>query len=244
MGTSDTVFGVMDEPRVDGSGTGHVFGSPTGAFMGLTVFQNGSLAREHVREAARMTWSQFSDAIATTPPTAGGLMLPWFDPEITPNVPVPGVRRYAETEETSATIRALVESQQMAMALHSSWMGVRVETIHATGGAAANREILQVMADVFGADVYQLEVANSAALGAALRAAHAHLNAGGRSAAWDEVVRGFAEPRAESRIRPGADRHAMYREWRKVYAACEAHALGRGPDPSAAIVQFRIRFPN
>ena len=58
----------------------------------------------------------------------------------------------------------------MALALHSRWMGVKVTTIHATGGAAANRDILQVMADVFGADVYQFEVGNSACLGAALRA--------------------------------------------------------------------------
>src|SRR5688500_17240136 len=35
LGTSDTVFGPMAEPRVDESGTGHVFGAPTGAYMGL-----------------------------------------------------------------------------------------------------------------------------------------------------------------------------------------------------------------
>ena len=46
LGTSDTIFGLMKEPRVDPSGTGHVFGSPTGDYMGLTCFSNGSLARE------------------------------------------------------------------------------------------------------------------------------------------------------------------------------------------------------
>ena len=35
----------------------------------------------------------------------------------------------------------------MAMALHSRRMAVEVDTIHATGGAAANRQIQQVMAD-------------------------------------------------------------------------------------------------
>src|SRR5262249_1383156 len=35
LGTSDTIFGVMRTPRVDPSGTGHVFGSPTGEYMGL-----------------------------------------------------------------------------------------------------------------------------------------------------------------------------------------------------------------
>ena len=122
----------------------------------------------------------------------------------------------------------------MTMALHSRWMGVEVDTIHATGGAAANREILQVMADVFGADVYQFEVGNSAALGAALRAAEADAAARGHATAWEEVVRGLAEPIAASRIAPDAARLATYRDLIGIYAACEAHALGRGPAPAMA----------
>jgi xylulokinase len=68
--------------------------------------------------------------------------------------------------------------------LHSRWMAPRVDTIHATGGAAVNRDILQVMADVFGANVYQLRVDNSAALGAALRAAHACRDHRDGAAGW------------------------------------------------------------
>jgi sugar (pentulose or hexulose) kinase len=122
----------------------------------------------------------------------------------------------------------------MTMALHSRWMGVDIDTIHATGGASANRAILQTMADVFGATVYQLAAGNSAALGAALRAAQAD-----RSADWDDVIRGFAEPVAKTRLEPDRQRHAFYRGWLQVYAACEAHALGRGPDPEPLIKQFR-----
>jgi xylulokinase len=243
LGTSDTVFGLMNEPRVDESGTGHVFGSPTGGFMGLTVFQNGSLARERVRESLGLSWADFSRALDETAPTSGGILLPWFEPEITPRVSAPGVRQYAAAEDPRATARAVIESQQMAMALHSSWMGVRVHTIHATGGASANREILKVMADVFGADVFQFEVTNSAALGAALRAAHAEALADGRNVNWADVVRGFAEPVASSVIKPDAARHARYEKWRGVYAACEAHALGRGPDPTPLIEALRIQVP-
>ena len=50
LGTSDTIFGPMDSVRVSGDGTGHVFASPLGNYMGITVFSNGSLARERVRE--------------------------------------------------------------------------------------------------------------------------------------------------------------------------------------------------
>lgn len=242
LGTSDTVFGPMSEPRVDDSGTGHVFGAPTGAYMGLTCFQNGSLARERVREDHALTWPEFSHALASTPAGNGGrVMLPWFSPEITPPVSAQGVHRYGPAVEGPSDIRAVVEGQMLSMALHSRWMVSRADTIHATGGAAINREILQVMADVFGARVFQLPVGNSAALGAALRAAHAHKLARNGSTSWDDVLAGLAEPVANSRVDPDPDRHSLYRDMVSVYEACEVHALGHGPNPRPWLERFRHR---
>ena len=170
--------------------------------MGLTCFQNGSLARERIRDMHGMDWGSFSRALEDTPPGAA-ILLPWFEPEITPAVATPGVRRYGIAEgDAAADVRALVDAQMMAMARHSRWMGVTIETIHATGGAAVNRPILQTMADVFGAEVCQLEVANSAALGAALRAAHADLNSGEVTTDWDEVIQRFR--RTGRRVTPRA----------------------------------------
>ena len=246
LGTSDTIFGLMREPRVDSGGTGHVFGAPTGDYMGLTCFSNGSLARERVRDAFGLTWNQFSDALgATAPGNDGRILLPWFEPEITPAVAHPGARRYGlDAGDAAGNVRGVVEAQQLALARHSQWMGVDVRTIHATGGAAANRVILQVMADVFGADVYQFDVGNTACLGAALRAFHGDVIAAGGSIEWADVVRGIAEPVAATRIRPDPDRHAMYNELMRVHAACESHALGRGGEPGEAIQRFRQRTPS
>ena len=231
LGTSDTVFGLMREPRVDSTGTGHVFGSPTGEFMGLTCFKNGSLARERIRDRWNLSWPQFSAILRTTPAGNGGrILLPWFEPEITPPVLEPGVRRHHLDEtDRDGHVRGVIEAQMIAMSLHSGWMQVDVDTIHATGGASANREILQVMADVFGAQVFQFEVGNSAALGAALRAAEADAAARGHRTPWDEIVKGLAEPFAGSRIPPDPANAAIYRDFKKVYAGVEAQALGREP---------------
>jgi xylulokinase len=228
LGTSDTVFGLMREPRVDRTGTGHVFGAPTGDYMGLTCFKNGALARERVRDAFGLTWDSFSESLRRTPAGNGGaIMLPWFEPEITPTVLTPGVHRYGMTAaDRDANVRGVIEGQMMAMALHSRWMGVAVDSIHATGGAAANRDILQVMADVFGAAVYQLQVGNSAALGAALMALHGSLKAGGQEVAWDDVIAGFVAPATEGALHPDPGRHAVYRGLIESYAAREADALG------------------
>jgi xylulokinase len=245
LGTSDVVFGPMDAPRVDRSGTGHVFGSPTGAFMGLTVFLNGSLARERVRDDYGLSWEAFSAALRDTPPGNGGaVLLPWFAPEITPTVAVPGVHRYGlDQGDAAGNVRAVIEAQMLAMALHSRWMNVSVDTIHATGGASANRDILRVMADVFGATVYQFEVGNAASLGAALRAAQADALADGGNADWDGIVAGLAEPAASTRIEPHPARHALYLAFMDVYAACEAHARQLGPDPAAVLAAWRERLP-
>jgi len=121
-------------------------------------------------------------------------------------------------------------------------MGVTVDTIHATGGAARNREILRVMADVHGASVYQFEVGNSACLGAALRAYHGDTVARGRKVSWEDIIRGFAEPMAESRIDPVPSRVEMYAEMKKVYSACESHAIRGGDDPRPCIEAFRKRW--
>jgi xylulokinase len=227
MGTSDVIFGLMREPRVDATGTGHVFGAPTGEFMGLTVFSNGSLARERIRDAYGLGWTEFSAALDATPAGNNGRMiLPWFEPEITPTVINPGVRRFGlDSADGPANVRAVVEAQQIALARHSRWMGVDVKTIYATGGASANRAILQVMADVFGADVYQFAVGNTACLGAALRAFHGHATAEGQSIGWDDVVRGLAEPAASTRVRPDPRSLEIYRDLMPIYAAREAEAL-------------------
>jgi xylulokinase len=229
LGTSDTIFGIMPTPRPSDDGTGHVFASPTGAYMGMTVFKNGSLARERVRDAYKMEWGDFSAALERTAPgNRSRTMLPWFDPEITPLVLAPGLHRHdLDASDADGNVRALIEAQMMALALHSRWMGVKIARIYATGGASANRAILQVMADVFDADVMQLETGNSAALGAALRAFHADRLADNQPLAWEEVVSGFVTPKAEARLQPRPAHVATYRRLIDIYAERERAALAR-----------------
>lgn len=227
LGTSDTLFAPLSEPTPDPSGAAHVFGAPTGGFMSLVCFRNGSLAREHIRDRYGLDWSGFSSALRETPPGNGGaLMLPWVEPEITPPVLAPGIRRLKlDEDDVAANVRAVVEGQMLAMALHSDWATPRVTRIHATGGAARNAEILQVMADVFGAPVHRSDVVNSACLGAALRAVHADALSDGHTVPWEEVVAGLAEATAEPVATPRATAMEVYRRARGAYADFEAASL-------------------
>ena len=221
LGTSDTVFAYRGALPPPGS-TSHVFGSPTGGYMGLVCFRNGSLARERIRDRFGLDWPGFAAALRATPAGNGGaLLLPWFEAEITPRRPA-GVRSSGLAAADGADhVRAVVEAQAIAMASHSQALTGQCRRIIATGGASESRDILQVIADVFAVDVYQDAGGNAACLGAALRAWHAHDSAAGQPRPWDEIVSGVTDPPPASRIAPIAPHVAIYREMRQRYAEFE-----------------------
>ncbi len=230
LGTSDTYFGSMRKCRTDAHGEGHVFVSPTGDYMTLICFKNGSLAREKIRDAYGIKdWKQFGAALKSTPPgNNGGILLPWFEAEIVPRVNQPGIHRFdLDEKDAAANCRAVVEAQMMSMRLHSQWMKVAPDRILATGGASQDSPILQVMADVMNCRVERIEISKSAALGAALRAAHGWLVQTGEKPKWEQVVAGFTQPVPNSEIRPNPKAVKVYDQLIKKYAACEREALER-----------------
>jgi hypothetical protein len=180
LGTSDTYFGTMAECRTDPAGEGHVFVAPTGGYMSLICFKNGSLARERVRDLYGLDWNGFSRALAAAPPgNDGKLMLPYFEPEIVPRVLTPGVRRFGLRGTTSpATAGPWSGADAVDAPALSGWAcsprGSRSPAApRATGHPAGN-------GGRAGCPVFRCEVTNGAALGAALRAATRH-QAGQRS---------------------------------------------------------------
>ena len=207
LGTSDTFFAAMERPVTDPQGFGHVFGNPAGGFMSLICFRNGSLAREALRDALEADWSAFdAEGLAKTPPgNDGKVMLPFFGPEITPRRDFDGpVRNFPESEPAPVQIRALLEGQFLNMRLHSQWIGVEAELIRLTGGASQNNGIAQLVADVFQAPVERFAVANGAALGAAIRAAHACGHG------LDTLQETFCKPAADSRLEPATSASGNY----------------------------------
>jgi xylulokinase len=218
----------MQTCRTDAQGEGHVFGSPAGGYMTLICFKNGSLAREKIRELYGIAdWPAFGRLLAKTKPgNRGAILLPWFEAEIVPRVNQPGIHRFdLDAKDVAANCRAIFESQMLSMRLHSQWMGVSPERVLATGGAASNRALLQVLADVMNCRVLRIEVSKSAALGAALQAAHGWLTASGKKPQWEKLVAGFCDPVPRSEIRPNKKAAKVYDQMLAKYAACEREVL-------------------
>jgi xylulokinase len=219
LGTSDTMFAAMREPRTDPNGYGNVFGNPAGGFMCLICFANGSLAREEVRTRVQLSWPEFERAILerTKPGNDGNWMLPYFVPEMTPKILEPRVELAGSAEfrafrAPDACARAVVEAQALSMQEHSAWIGERPQVVRVTGGASKNRGILQVLADVLQAEICTLSVQNSSALGGALRAAQAL-----EGSPWAELYARFVSPDAGSHVLSSPEASGAYTTLRAAF---------------------------
>lgn len=230
LGTSDTLFACLDEPRLPVTGEGALFASPDGAhYMALICFLNGSLAREAVRDRYGLDWAGFSRGLAATAPgNGGGLMLPWFDEEIVPRVTRPGVvRQDLDEADPAANVRAVIEAQALSSRIHSEWMGVEIRSLRVTGGASENEEILRAFADVHGCPVQRLRTTNAAALGAAFRAAHGHAKASGEARPWEEVADPFLRLQTAPPVEPYPANRETYEGMLEGYRELERrHARG------------------
>uniref|UniRef100_A0A8D0LC00 Xylulose kinase n=1 Tax=Sphenodon punctatus TaxID=8508 RepID=A0A8D0LC00_SPHPU len=181
LGTSDTLFLWIKEPTP--ALEGHILCNPIDSqtYMALLCFKNGSLMREKIRDDfASGSWDEFSKALTSTAiGNYGNLGFYFYVLEITPEAV--GIHRFNRDNikvpkfPKEVEIRALIEGQFMAKRIHAEKLGYKIvpkTRILATGGASHNKDILQVLSDVFNAPVYTIDTANSACLGCAYRAIH------------------------------------------------------------------------
>ena len=248
LGTSDTYFGYLKDLLESKREYGHIFGTADGNYMFLICFKNGSLAREHIKNKYGLSWKDFSNILMETRPgNLGRIMLPYLLPEITPKVLEPGLKRFGglRSNDAAAEVRAIAEAQAMAMYLHSKWTGHRPDTILVTAGGSDNKGLLKVISQVFGAEVRSFEAKESAALGAAVRAARCCLNDKGKPTDWQELIEPYIKYSKSEIFKPSKEEVAIYSDENgllNVYKACEAYALGRGENPQDKINAFKQKL--
>ena len=177
LGTSDTFFAAMKEFKTDPDGCGHVFGNPSGGFMSLACFKNGSLAREKVRAMIgcdykffdKYAFEEIRSAMCVVPKA-----FPYFESEITPIHDATGIEADFDWEHASPAekVVSIIRGQVLNMFERTRWIG-KFDVIRVTGGASRSEGIRDTIADVFGSKVETLDIPDSAALGGALLAERA-----------------------------------------------------------------------
>ncbi len=235
LGTSGVVFAATDRAVIDSDARLHSFCHAVPGLwhqMGVMLSAAGSLRWFRDTVAPDISFADLSFEAGSVAPGADGLVfLPYLTGERTPH-PDPEARGAfvgLTVRHTRAHLaRAVMEG--VAFGLRDSLEIIREQSdvgdIRVAGGGAGSAVWLQILADVFGADVRTVDVPESAAYGAALLSA---VGAGAYPTVGHAVE---ATIRTGERYRPSpaATRYEdMYGIYRSLYPSLRdiSHQLSR-----------------
>ena len=226
IGTSGTAFAVTAVPAADPSGSVAGFADATGRFLPLVCTVNAGLVMSAVAAMTGTDLAGLDERALAAAAGAGGIaLLPYFDGERTPNLPlstgvISGLTTRNATPENLA--RAAVESVLCSLADAAGLLtgyGVDRRRVLLIGGGARSAAVCALAPGIFGVDVDVPEPQEYVALGAA------------RQAAW--ALAGTAEPPAwpapPARRYSGAPQPEVAARYAALRAATSSWAGGLPP---------------
>lgn len=232
LGTSDTIFSLVDKTEAKFNFDGHLFVSPTdeNQYMMMVCMKNGALVREKIKKLqANDSWEEIEKSLNESNPGNNGICGFFFEyPEISPEINVSNftlfldktgqeinINQIAEKE----IIRAVFESKAFLLKLALEKFGIRnIEKVIVTGGSSKCFGFLQIISDVFNCEIYKLDNAETAALGAALRAFHGYSCQNNKKVVNMQSVIPFKKEDYSLVAKPQNEAHLAYREVLKQFS--------------------------
>ncbi|OHS96032.1 xylulokinase [Tritrichomonas foetus] len=195
LGTSATLFGSSDTPIIDPEGNLAAFCSSTNNWLPLLCTMNCTVASELTRSLFEMNIDEINKISSQAPiGSEGVLMIPFFNGERTPNYPrgkgcVVGFT--PENMTKSNICRSAMESAIFGLKLGlDSFIkqGFEAKEIRLVGGGSKSKLWRQIIADVCNLPIVVPDVNEAAALGGALQAYWALLNAHGENVPIEKIT--------------------------------------------------------
>jgi xylulokinase len=228
LGSSYTLNGVCKNVIPSPSGEYNIFGYTPGTTMALSVFTNGSklhdqfmkryILQANTEESSAEHWEAYVRAAGPFRLEEDErLMLPYGQAESVPLRDKGIVRDGFDEKDAGVNIRALCISQVLSLRLHSNHLD-HVTSICAVGGASKNPFLMQLIADVFQLETYNIHHADFAApLGCAVSGARKVLDISYRDAArrYVQIDRGSTrtpDVDASPKVRRLLDRYRQLEE--------------------------------
>jgi xylulokinase len=188
LGTSDTIFSLIEKNEAKCNFDGHLFVSPTNEnqYMMMACMKNGALIREKFKKLhAYDNWEDVDKFLNESNPGNNGIIGFFFDyPEISPAINVENFSLFQgkngeeiniEKLKNEEIIRAVMESKAFLLKLALEKFGIKhIEKVVVTGGSSKCKGLIQIISDVFNCEIYKLENMETAAIGAAFRAFHGY----------------------------------------------------------------------
>ncbi|CAG8502127.1 13233_t:CDS:2 [Ambispora leptoticha] len=224
LGTSDTVLLLTNQ--ADPNTESHTLCHPIdpNTYISMLCYKNGSLTREYIRDVyANKSWNKFNEILLSYPhPHENKIGFYFRIQEITPFAH--GIHRFVnqelveEFDDPKYNARAILESQFMSMRIRTEKLMSDKEwkRIIAIGGASENTEILKVLTDVFGVDVWRYSGKNSAGYGAALKALMTTFRNANSSSSMSDLFM-IADPSSENTL--------IYERMLNIYQQLELRVL-------------------
>jgi len=217
LGTSGTIYAYSDRPIIDRNGELAAFCSSTGGWLPLVCTMNVTVATELVRDLFKLEISEMNQLASSVQPGAGGLLLlPYFNGERTPALPL---AKATLTGMSGLNMRAEMICRA---AMEGATFGLRygldifrhnglVPTeVRLAGGGARSNLWRQVVADIFNCEVVCLEQEEAGAVGAAIQALWCVERVSGKNIKIEDLTNRFVKLDESSRCSPQPEAVGTY----------------------------------
>jgi xylulokinase len=217
FGTSGTLYGVSESPVIDGQGEVAAFCDSTEYWMPLVCTMNVTVITEKVRHMYGWSLSELEQQVGSAPAGAEGLIfLPYLNGERTPSLPQGKGVLYGLTMDNmrpSHVARAAVEGATLGLAYGLKRfrdLGMNPKEIRLTGGGSKSSVWRQIIANIFNAEVVNLETSEGAALGGAIQAAFTVLKDQGKAKTYEALCADWVVLDESSRCKPQSSEVKIY----------------------------------
>jgi len=237
MGGRNHRYGLMG--YVDSQGEIAAFCDSTGHHLPLLCVSNMANGYDAVLDRFELTHDDFDALIqATAAGNDGRLLLPWYQGERTPDLPLASPLYFGFGVDDFGPhhlCRAVLEGHILNLWSGFSRMPVEPISIRLTGGLSRSLAWRQTIADVFEVETVPVEGEGSA-LGAAIHAAWVWSKEEGHPVPLAEVAAPFIPIATHQRRQPLEENVAAYRGLKRLFQALSDRVRGRpSEDP------FRLR---
>jgi len=238
LGTSGTIYAYSDSPVIDNKGELAAFCSSTGGWLPLVCTMNVTVATELVRNLFNFDLPEMNQRSAAAEPGAGGLLLlPYFNGERTPALPLAKATLTGMSSlnmRAEMICRAAMEGATFGLRYGLDIIrqnGIEPKEVRLAGGGAKSALWRQMVSDIFDCEVVCLEQEEAGAAGAAMQAMWCVETVKGNKTTIDEIAARFVRLDEPSRCRPQSSAVKTYDDVYRKYLNLNdlmAHFCGDG----------------
>jgi D-xylulose kinase len=221
LGTSGTAYTFLEEAFIDPLGEIAAFCDSTGNHLPLVCVTNLANGYNEILQQYTLSHQDFNRLIKLTKPgNEGRILIPWYEGERTPSVPLASPLYFGfalDDFKTEILARAVLEGHILNLYDGFKKLPVKVKEIRLTGGLSKSEVWRQTIADIFESETIPVK-GEGAALGAALHAAWVWKNEEGNLICLKDITNNFVILNENERTKPRSKYFDIYGKQKELFS--------------------------